>query len=434
MVKKEIKKSIALLMAAVTVMGIPMSVAAAETTELSVFWWGNQVRNERTQTVLELFENEHEGVKIEGQFADGTDYWPRLATMTAGGTLTDVVQMEYSYLSQYGENGTLIDLTPYIEDGTIDVSNVPESTLNAGYVDGKLCGILLSTSADCLFYNKTLLDEAGITVNDYMTIEEFKALCMEVYEKTGYKTGLTYGSGTSSHYMEYLLRAHDKQLYKDGLYGVDGAEDFVEYFKLIQDGIEEGWHVNPSVYVERQEGSIEQDCMVYGENPENMSWCAFYSANQLPAFQAAAPEGMELGITTMPSSDPMKSICVRPSQYWCITETSDNPDEAAELINYMLNSVEANKVLMTDRGVPASSVVGSEIEDVLSKEEKEFASFVNEVIAPYAAPCNPPDPSNSTEIKSVIKTLSEQILYGEMEAEEAAEQMYIQGTEILSEE
>ena len=65
--------------------------------------------------------------------------------------------------------------------------------------------------------------------------------------------------------------------------------------------------------------------MVYGSNPETMSWCAFNYTNQLTAIRSAAPEGVEIAITTWPSADPVKSDYLKPSQFFAITKDSTNP-------------------------------------------------------------------------------------------------------------
>ena len=95
-------------------------------------------------------------------------------------------------------------------------------------------------------------------------------------------------------------------MFEDGKLG-GTAEDYVSYFKLYEDGIRDGWVVDPSIFAERTIGSVEQDPMVYGSNPETMSWCAFNYTNQLTAIRSAAPEGVEIAITTWPSADPVKS-------------------------------------------------------------------------------------------------------------------------------
>lgn len=400
---------------------------------LTVFWWGNQVRNERTQNVLNMFAEENPGVSFDGQFADGTDYWTRLATLAAGHSLADVIQMDYSYLAQYANNGLLVDLTPYIDDGTIDLTNVSDTIVNTGKVGDGIYGICNGVNAPSLFYNKTILEDAGIEVKDNMTLDEFKALCKEVYEKTGYKTSLTYGSNTNTQYLEYLLRAKGLTFYEDGTaFGVDSAEDFVAFFQLFKDGIDEGWHVDPGVYAERQAASVEQDCLVYGSSPDAMSWCAFYSSNQLVAMQNAAPEGTDIGITTWPSDDVVKSNYLKPSQFFCVTTDSNYPDTSAKLIDYITNSVDANNVLLGERGVPISSVVADAISENQSEKDQEVVKFINEVVTPNCSQINPAAPSAGSEIQALVDRLVSEVLYAEVTPEEAAKELYEQGNEKLA--
>ena len=172
------------------------AAAPAGDVAMTMFWWGNQVRNERTQAALDLY-SETNGVKLDGQFAEWSDYWNKLATSAAGHAMPDVVQMDYMYLDQYAKSGLLVDLKPYIENGTLDVSQISENTIASGTVDGGVYAIAAGINAPALHYNKTLLDGAGITVKDNMTMDEFYALCKEVYEKTGVKTDIAYGIAQS---------------------------------------------------------------------------------------------------------------------------------------------------------------------------------------------------------------------------------------------
>lgn len=52
-------------------------------------WWGNQTRNERTQTALEAYSEQNQGVTFDSQFSDWGDYWNKLATASAGHNLPD---------------------------------------------------------------------------------------------------------------------------------------------------------------------------------------------------------------------------------------------------------------------------------------------------------------------------------------------------------
>ena len=208
---------------------------SSDSSSLVMAWWGNQTRNERTQSILDMYAEENPGVTIEGQFSEFNDYWNKLATAAAGHSMPDIVQMDYKYLQQYVNNDLLVDLTPYIEDGTIDVSNCNQDVLNSAQADGGLYALCNGINAPALLYNKTLLDENGITVKDNMTMDEFIALSKEIQEKTGYKTNLCYNQ--NEQFLEYYLRADDIVLYQDGKLGGDSADPYINFFKLYEDGI-----------------------------------------------------------------------------------------------------------------------------------------------------------------------------------------------------
>lgn len=398
------------------------------TVNLTFTWWGNQTRNERTQAALDLYSEQNPGVTFDPQFAEWNDYWDKLATAAAGHSLPDIVQMDYSYLEQYVSNGLLVDLTPYIEDGTINVDNVDEGILNSGKVGDGIYALCNGVNVPALLYNKTLLDEAGITIKDNMTMDEFIAVCKEVYEKTGYKTNIAYGSDA---YIDYFCRAYDEIIYESDSIGAS-QETLEAFYSLYEDGINEGWLLDPSVFAEVTVGSVEQDPMVYGSSPETMSWCFFAYSNQLTATKSAAPEGMEIGMTTWPSADPAKSDFLKPSQFFAITVDSENPDEAAKVLDFITNSVECNNILLGERGVPISSEVSNAISENMSEDDRNIITFINEVVTPNSSTISPPAPTAASEAYNLNRNLVEKVCYGELTAAEAAQQMYEEGNEIMA--
>ena len=398
------------------------------TVNLTFTWWGNQTRNERTQAALDLYSEQNPGVTFDPQFAEWNDYWDKLATAAAGHSLPDIVQMDYSYLEQYVSNGLLVDLTPYIEDGTINVDNVDEGILNSGKVGDGIYALCNGVNVPALLYNKTLLDEAGITIKDNMTMDEFIAVCKEVYEKTGYKTNIAYGSDA---YIDYFCRAYDEIIYESDSIGAS-QETLDAFYSLYEDGINEGWLLDPSVFAEVTVGSVEQDPMVYGSSPETMSWCFFAYSNQLTATKSAAPEGMEIGMTTWPSADPAKSDFLKPSQFFAITVDSKNPAEAAKVLDFITNSVECNNILLGERGVPISSEVSNAISENMSEDDRNIITFINEVVTPNSSTISPPAPTAASEAYNLNDNLIEKVCYGELTAAEAAQQMYEEGNEIMA--
>lgn len=404
------------------------SASAKESQDLTISWWGNQTRNERTQKVLEMYGNE-KGINFDGQFSEWSDYWNKLATASAGHSLPDIVQMDYSYLNQYAGNNLLVDLSPYVEDKTLDLSDVSENILESGKINGKLYAVPMGQNVPAVMYNKTLLEEHKITVKNNMTMEEFYDVCRKVYEKTGYKTDVFYGNGDA--YIGYYLRGLGAKLYGEGKIGAS-EEQLKSFFEIYEKGIKEGWMVDPSVYAERTVGTPEQMPLVYGSGPSDMAWCAFAWSNSLAALQSAAKEGTEIGMITWPSDHPKSSDYVRPSMFLCVTSDSKNPKAAAEFINYWTNNRQANKVLLAERGIPISSKVAEDLMGSLDKPQQEAVAFINDVVIPNSTAIDAPAPQGSAEVIELTDSLVEEVCHGAKTAASAAEEFYKKGNGFLA--
>ena len=353
----------------------------------------------------------------------------KIRNSAAGHAMPDVVQMDYMYLDQYAKSGLLVDLKPYIENGTLDVSQISENTIASGTVDGGVYAIAAGINSPALLYNKTLLDGAGITVKDNMTMDEFFALCKEVYEKTGVKTNISYGSVNS--WSEYFMRSYDIVPFGDKCMNGDETS-WTPFFEMYTKGLDEGWLLDPSVFAEIAIGSVEQAPMVYSQTPETQSWCEFSNSNQLTAMQKAAPEGTEIGITTWPAPDPKKSAYLKSSQFFSVGSDAKNPEEAVKLLNWLINSSEANNILLGERGVPAPANIAEEVAPQISEVDQKVVAFINDVVTPNCSPINPPQPDGASEVYDLLNRTVEKVCYGELDAPTAASQFWTEANKIMS--
>lgn len=400
--------------------------------KLTIGWWGNQVRNDRTQEVLDMYSAANPGVTFDSQPAQFADYWTKLATAAAGNALPDVLQMNYSsYLEQYVDNNLLEDLTPYVEQGLLDVSAIDQSILDSGSVDGKLYAVCCGLNAPTLIYNKTLTDELGIEVKNNMTTEEFMDVCREIYEKSGVKTDLAFGNAESM--MTYVLRGEGiDNMFSENGFSVAGEDAFEPFFKIYETGYEEGWMLNAGIYAELTENSVEQCPLVYFSTPETQSWCACYWSNQLTAMQSTAPEGMVLEYSTWPASDPAKADFLHPSMFFSVASGSVDKEESVKVLDYLINDIDCNKVLLAERGIPATSVVADTISGDLPEASQKEIAFISDVVTPNSSTISPCPPSGSNEIFSKADDLVEEILYGVKTAKEASAELYTEGNKILA--
>ena len=390
-----------------------------ETTAIEMAWWGNQVRNERTQEVLKLYSEMDPSIEVSAQFYQWDDYWSKMSALAAGKKLPDIIQMDHSVISTYVEKEQLLDLTPYIESGAIDTSNISDSIMEMGQVGEGVYGMVSGVSATCLFYNKTVLDEAGVTMKDNCTMEEFVEIAKQVYEKTGYTANII----SSAHGLDMLTwsRANDLQIVEKKLPASEATE-YLSYFELLRSGIDEGWHMSPELITDSS--SVEQSPLVYGSSPETMVWCTINGSSMLGAYQSAAADGVEIGLTTVPTANPTKSNYLKPSMYFSISADCENVDEAVKVLNFLINSPEAYEILLCERGIPASTVISESILPLIDASEQEVVSFVNNVVAENCSSLGPAEPEGSSEVTSILNKLEEKVGYGEYTPEQAAEEYF----------
>ena len=312
-----------------------------ENKQLTDSWWGSQVRHqgdaEGAGSVCR--RKMPESATFDGQFSEGADYLEQACYVSGGRkSFQEVPQMDYAYLDQYASSDQLLDLTPYIENGDINVENCDEGVLNSGKVGDKLYALCIGVNAPALLYNKTLLEDNGIEIKDNMTTDEFIDVCREVYEKTGYKTNISHG--ISVQYLECWLR---EEKGSRCLRMANWVEILPSHMKNIlrsmkrelqRDGI-----LNPLCTQSERSERRNRIHWFTALVRTHVSWCAFVYSNQLSAYKNAAPDDMEIGITTWPSDDPLKSNYLKPSQFFSISKDTENVEEAIKLLDFWTNSV-----------------------------------------------------------------------------------------------
>ena len=119
-----------------------------------------------------MYSKLHSNIVFEANSSGLDGYFDRLSTQAATGTMPDIVQMDYMYLNTYSKNNSLADLSRYIEDGTIDTSNINVDVLNMGAVNGKLTGIV------CLTTTMAVVGRYVSFVPDSAWSEEVVLTCM----------------------------------------------------------------------------------------------------------------------------------------------------------------------------------------------------------------------------------------------------------------
>lgn len=395
------------------------SVEEKEDTILRIAWWGSQSRHDKTIEVIKKYEEINPNVKIEPEFIGWNGYWEKLATQAAGGNLPDIVQMDMGYISDYVEKGLLADISQYTKDGTIDVSHVDESSLLAATFNEKLYGMSLGTASLSLMIDPAMFKEAGVDVFESgYTWDDLEKAATELHDKLG-----IYGTeeiGTTNLF-PYYLRAHGQSMFNKG--ATDFAYDdqlFIDWMSMklrLQDT-----GVMPTQDVSKEYSGEENSLFAHSKAPIGFFW----SAKLIPITEVA---GKEIELMILPGPNSKDGMFLKQSMFFSVSEGSKNKEEAAKFINFFTNNVDANMVLMGDRGVPVSSEIRNALKDELTPETRKVFEYTDTVVANSS----PADefPVGIHEINKLLTDIEEQVLFKQITAQEGAKIFREEGKAIL---
>lgn len=319
---------------------------------------GQEVENNYYNETIAKFNKENEG-KIEASIeliprANGYEYENKINAAATSGDLPDVIAMDGPTVANYADSGIIVPIEDYFTKD--DLSDFVPSIIQQGTYNDKLYTLGTSESTVVLYYNKTMLDAAGITppteLKDAWTWDD-------VYEIS-------------------------KKLTKDGVYGINLSWDLGEGQiyglapiiwsnggeLLSKDGKAANGYVNSNESVEAlqsYERFAKENLMnlqplpnEFEEGKAAMYLCGSWEVEKL---QKSYPD-LKWGMTYYPTSSKTKKV-VSPSGDWCwgMTSNTKNQEAAAKLIAYLTSPESVEKYCTGINKPPSRVSVLNKIED-----------------------------------------------------------------------
>ena len=397
----------------------------AQGTDLRLIFWGGQARADRTNKVTDLFEAAKGGA-VQSEFLAWNDYWPKLATQTAGGNAPDIIQMDYRYIVEYAKRNAIAPLDEFV-GGALQLADFDEDQLEGGKVDGKLYGISLGANSVAMLMNVTAFEEAGIepptndwTYDDIMTMgEAFKAANV----RGGMK--LIADGSYNEPMLNNWLRQKGKELYTaDGKLAFEEA-DMVEWFKLWQTMRDAGICVSADEQA-LDTGPLESTMLVSGRAallPAN--------SNQLVAFQAIMQDKLNMVGHPRIAAGVGGGHYRKPSMFFSVAASSANKERAAEFLNFFIADPEAAKILDVERGIPCLPSTRDVVAPILDEQNLIALNFVSN-LGDLLGPLPPPPPAAAGEIDlSLLRVIGQEVGFGARTPEDGAAYFVSEATAIL---
>jgi multiple sugar transport system substrate-binding protein len=411
----------------------PAAAASQDKVELRFAWWGSQDRHNRTIKVIELFQQLHPNITITYEFAGFADYFTKMATYATGGNLPDLMQQDYATINQWTTNGLLLPMDDYVNDKTINLSDVPKGSIDGGRINGKLIALNLGNNSQSMMLDVDAFQKAGIALPPTTwTWDDFEKISLDLHTKLG-----IYGAGANLGADLQLLKSLYLG-YGQWAYSADGKslgytddQKYVDYLKMVARLQDAGAAPSQQEEIASYRASnVEALPIVKGKSAMQYLW-----SNQLVAAWTASGEGRHFKLTMLPrpKDGTQAENYPKPSQFISMTKDTKHPKEAAMFIDFMTNNVDANKILLGERGVPISPKIADAIKPLLTPAQVETQDYLG-IVATQAAPLPPPDPTANQKINDnlFLPQLVDPVLLKQTPAETAMAQFRKDATAMLA--
>ncbi|MEQ9635906.1 MAG: extracellular solute-binding protein [Devosia marina] len=358
-----LKKRVAGSLLATSILALSMAVlpngAAAQDSDLQgeirFSWWGGQVRNDKTDRIIQLFEGQHPNVSIVRENADWSPYWERLTIQSTGNNQPCAITMQTRWLATYARPDILMPLDELVENGTLDVSGIPEPVLNSARgADGNLYMIPHGVFYFALMYNEQMAQtaaDAGVAPLDYpYTWDEFAEYLTAILPHLPEGAASVHNMGREQDAFVTWVQSHGEEVFDGSNVGFtkDVAVQWFEYWEALRTA---GVTEPPEVMISDNSALIEESNIA-----NNRGFMTNRPPNQLGSVQTTVDTvspGTTIGITPYPvGPDGTVGMDIGANGI-AIGASCDEAQVpvAAEWINFWTQNEEAAGIYESDNGV-----------------------------------------------------------------------------------
>jgi len=402
-------------------------------TVITIAWWGSDLRHERTNAVLRLFEEENPHIRFEAEYFDFDGYFTNLRARVLAGDVWDIFQLGGNYPEFIS---SILPLNDLIASESIDIRGIDDEFLNLTTSGGNVVGLSLGVNAWGIAYDPVMFRQAGVPMpHPLWTWEDFThaALAISSYHNV-WGVGSFPDGGIAL--TQYLTRAgiplfHEEDVQRLGL---ESYEPIISFLEMMETLSQHGAIPSPldALFIP----TIEENPLVSGR-----AGMAYIASNQLISLANAAlalNPYRELAMGLLPGAEFDGSGALVSSQMFSIFSGTEHSEYAAQFISFFVNDCEANRILLGERGVPISTTA----RDAIAEGDCPFAAAVSRFVSDisYARetaevdPLDTPSVANPARgrVENFIGQTVELVKLGRMSPEEGARAIFDFATEAVA--
>jgi multiple sugar transport system substrate-binding protein len=341
-----------------------------ESVEISVLSWRYDPESEEWKKVVSAFNEEFPNIKVKGIMAPSGEIVQKVTSMIAGGQPVDVLFTDSTRNNLFASKGLLEDIEPYLENSDINLEeDYYVKSLNDHKYKGKLYGLPILNMSYFMYYNKDLLDAAGVEypTNDW-TIDEFltKAQKLTNLDKNQYGYNLRPWVGT--HFLGWSFANEGEYFTKDGKESLVNSKENVETMQFLKDLI----YKHKVAPIPKADAASQAGGVAFESGNLAMNWSGSWDIKGTEL--NPSKWNFKWGVV-MPPKGPNGSFPIVISNAWGISSKSKNKDAAWKFVNWFMGD-EAQKLLAEYGEFPSKKSIAQEFAFTHLDEETRKTVFM----------------------------------------------------------
>lgn len=415
MIKKKIIALSAVMLLLTSCASEPVVIKQDEYTEISLSWWGNDTRTEYTLAAVKEFEQLHPDIRVKCSYSEWSGYQTRYNIQMMSDMESDVMLINFPWLDKYSADGNgyynIYDLSK-----DFDLSQFSESELSFGIRNGKLNAIPIALNTQTVYYNKTIYDRFGLelpeTWDDFFNAakvmgDEFYPIAMPSKSAMFFITAYTEQQSGKS------FMSEDGQLG----FGEEELGIMLDFYCELING-----HVMPQVEY------FDKNDIRNGTYAGAVAWLSDAENYMGPARE----DGNEIVVGSYTGClDGVKGWYTKPATLYAVSAKTEHPEEAALLLDFLLNSDKISELQGIEKGIPLSRSSRDYLEqhDMLKGLHYDAFQLMSSnidsmtLIHPFM---------ENTDMLDAFQEACNAVLYGKADTEEKAAELYEQFNVILN--
>lgn len=415
MFKKKLISLSAVMLMLTSCASEPVVIEQEEYTDISLSWWGNDTRTEYTLAAVKEFERLHPDIRVKCSYSEWSGYQTRYNIQMMSDTESDVMLINFSWLDKYSADGSgyydIYELSEFV-----DLSQFSESELSFGIRNGKLSAVPIALNTQTVYYNKTVYDRYELALPETWD---------DLFNAAKVMGDRVYPIAMPSKSAMFFITAYTEQqsgksfMSENGQLGFGREElgimlDF--YVKLVNS------HVIPQVEY------FDKNAIRNGTYAGAVAWLSDAENYMGPARE----DGNEIVVGSYTGcTDGVKGWYTKPATLYAVSAETEHPEEAALLLDFLLNSNEISELQGIEKGIPLSRSSRDYLEqnDMLKGLHYDAFQLMSANIDSMALI----DPfMENTNMLDAFQEACNAVLYGKATTEEKSAELYEQFNSILN--